>query len=129
MAHKLPLGRADFESIRKEGFLYVDKTGRMYEMIGSRKFVFLSRPRRFGKSLLLNTLDSYFSGKKDLFAGLKISELEHDWIEYPVIRLDMSSIKDVPVEQLRGIIGWQLEQCIPYPPRTMRAMPSVSSIW
>ena len=110
MAHKLPLGRADFESIRKEGFLYVDKTGRMYEMIGTRKFVFLSRPRRFGKSLLLNTLDSYFSGKKDLFNGLKISELEHDWIEYPVIRLDMSSIKDAPVEKLSGSIGWQLEQ-------------------
>ncbi len=62
--HKYPTGRADFESIINEGFLYVDKTERMYEMIGCRKFVFLSRPRRFGKSLLVNTLHAYFEGKK-----------------------------------------------------------------
>lgn len=63
--HKYPTGRADFESIINEGFLYVDKTERMYEMIGCRKFVFLSRPRRFGKSLLVNTLHAYFEGKKN----------------------------------------------------------------
>ena len=80
MAHiKYPVGRADFESIINEGFLYVDKTERMYEMIGDRKFVFLSRPRRFGKSLLVNTLQAYFEGKKELFKNLKISEYEKDW--------------------------------------------------
>ena len=79
--HKYPTGRADFESIIKEGFLYVDKTERMYEMIGSRKFVFLSRPRRFGKSLLVNTLCAYFEGKKELFKGLKLYDLEKDWNE------------------------------------------------
>ncbi|MBQ9214085.1 MAG: AAA family ATPase, partial [Bacteroidales bacterium] len=85
---KYPVGRADFESIISEGFLYVDKTERMYEMIGSRKFVFLSRPRRFGKSLLVNTLQAYFEGKKELFEGLKISEYDKDWVQYPVITLD-----------------------------------------
>ena len=106
---KYPVGRADFESIINEGFLYVDKTERMYEMIGSRKFVFLSRPRRFGKSLLLNTLQAYFEGKKELFEGLKISEYEKDWVQYPVITLDMSMIKDREIHQMPVSIGVQLE--------------------
>ncbi|MEE3448168.1 MAG: AAA family ATPase [Bacteroidales bacterium] len=106
--HKYPTGRADFESIISEGFLYVDKTERMYEMIGSRKFVFLSRPRRFGKSLLVNTLCAYFEGKKELFKGLKISEYEKDWIQYPVIQLDMSAVKDVEIDKISGAIATQL---------------------
>lgn len=108
--HKYPTGRADFESIINEGFLYVDKTERMYEMIGSRKFVFLSRPRRFGKSLLVNTLCAYFEGKKELFKGLKISEYETDWIQYPVIKLDMSAVKDETIEDMPIAIGKQLEK-------------------
>ena len=108
--HKYPTGRADFESIINEGFLYVDKTERMYEMIGSRKFVFLSRPRRFGKSLLVNTLCAYFEGKKELFKGLKIYDLEKDWIQYPVLRLDMSVIKDKEIAQMPASIGKQLEK-------------------
>ena len=108
--HKYPTGRADFESIINEGFLYVDKTERMYEMIGDRKFVFFSRPRRFGKSLLVNTLCAYFEGKKELFKGLKISEYEKDWIQYPVIKLDMSVIKDKLIEQMSASIGKQLEK-------------------
>ena len=108
--HKYPTGRAGFESIISEGFLYVDKTERMYEMIGDRKFVFLSRPRRFGKSLLLNTLRAYFEGKKDLFKGLKIYDLEKDWIQYPVIKLDMSAIKDKRIEDMTASIGKQLEK-------------------
>jgi hypothetical protein len=108
--HKYPTGRADFESIISEGFLYVDKTERMYEMIGSRKFVFLSRPRRFGKSLLVNTLCAYFEGKKDLFKGLKIYDLEKDWIQYPVIKLDMSAVKDETIEDMPISIGKQLEK-------------------
>lgn len=107
--HNYPTGRADFESIIKEDFIYVDKTERMYEMIGKRKFVFLSRPRRFGKSLLVNTLCAYFEGKKDLFKGLKIYDLEKDWIQYPVIQLDMSAVKDKTIEQMPVSIGKQLE--------------------
>jgi hypothetical protein len=82
----------------------------MYEMIGSRKFVFLSRPRRFGKSLLVNTLCAYFEGKKDLFKGLKIYDLEKDWIQYPVIKLDMSAVKDETIEDMPISIGKQLEK-------------------
>ena len=108
--HKYPTGRADFESIISEGFLYVDKTERMYEMIGDRKFVFLSRPRRFGKSLLVNTLCAYFEGKKELFKGLKISEYEKDWIQYPVIQLDMSAVKDMEIDKMSSSIGIQLEE-------------------
>ena len=107
--HKYPTGRADFESIINEGFLYVDKTERMYEMIGCRKFVFLSRPRRFGKSLLVNTLHSYFEGKKELFKGLKIFDLEKDWIQYPVIQLDMSAVKDEKIADMPKAISLQLE--------------------
>ncbi|MBQ3658122.1 MAG: AAA family ATPase [Bacteroidales bacterium] len=103
--HKYPTGRADFESIINEGFVYVDKTERMYEMIGDRKFVFLSRPRRFGKSLLVNTLRAYFEGKKDLFKGLKIYDIEKDWIQYPVIQLDMSSYKDMSPEKMETAIA------------------------
>ncbi len=108
--HKYPTGRADFESIINEGFIYVDKTERMYEMIGSRKFVFFSRPRRFGKSLLVNTLHAYFEGKKELFKGLKIYDLEKDWIQYPVIKLDMSAVKDVEVDKISSTIAIQLEK-------------------
>ena len=77
-------------------------------MIGSRKFVFLSRPRRFGKSLLVNTLCAYFEGKKELFKGLKIYDLEKDWIQYPVIQLDMSAVKDVEIDKISGAIATQL---------------------
>ncbi len=107
---KYPVGRADFESIISEGFLYVDKSERMYEMIGSRKFVFLSRPRRFGKSLLVNTLQAYFEGKKELFEGLKISEYEKDWVQYPVITLDMSAVKDIEIDKMSSAISVQLER-------------------
>lgn len=107
-AHKYPVGRADFESIINEGFIYVDKTERMLEMIGSRKFVFLSRPRRFGKSLLLNTLQAYFEGKKELFKGLKISELEKEWVQYPVISLDMSSYKDIEIDKIDASIAFDI---------------------
>ncbi|MBQ5452938.1 MAG: AAA family ATPase [Bacteroidales bacterium] len=108
--HKYPTGRADFESIINEGFLYVDKTERMYEMIGDRKFVFLSRPRRFGKSLLVNTLRAYFEGKKELFKGLKISQYEKDWIQYPVIAFDMSAVKDETIADMPKAIGLQFEE-------------------
>ena len=85
-----PIGIQDFEKIRKDGFVYVDKTDLVYKMAQKGGYYFLSRPRRFGKSLLVSTLEAYFSGKKELFDGLAIAELEKDWIEYPVLRMDLS---------------------------------------
>ena len=91
---KLPIGIQDFESIRKEGYLYVDKTQYIYKLFHEGKPYFLSRPRRFGKSLLLSTMRAFFEGKKELFKGLKIEELERDdpdaWQEYPVFYIDFN---------------------------------------
>ncbi|MDR1122100.1 MAG: ATP-binding protein [Dysgonamonadaceae bacterium] len=87
---KMPVGIQDFEDLRTRNFLYVDKTEYVYRMVTQGKPYFLGRPRRFGKSLLLSTLRAYFEGRKDLFEGLAIAELEKDWIEYPVIYLDFN---------------------------------------
>ncbi len=102
MALKLyPIGIQTFERIRKEDMLYIDKTEYIYRMSHtSGKFFFLGRPRRFGKSLLVSTMQSYFEGKKDLFKGLAIEQLEKEWTEYPVIHLDMSGGKHMEKEQL-----------------------------
>ena len=89
-----PIGEQDFPSLRKSDRLYIDKTGYVYRMThSSSKYMFLSRPRRFGKSLLISTLHAYFEGRKELFEGLAIERLETDWEPYPVIRLDMSMAK------------------------------------
>ena len=85
-----PIGIQDFEKIRKDGFVYVDKTDLIFKMAQKGGYYFLGRPRRFGKSLLVSTMEDYFSGKKELFDGLAISELEKDWIRYPVLRFDLS---------------------------------------
>jgi len=87
---KLPIGIQDFEYLRKENFLYVDKTQYVYQLAHYGKPYFLGRPRRFGKSLFLSTLKAYFEGKKELFEGLKIAEIEKDWTEYPVFYLDFN---------------------------------------
>ena len=88
---RLPAGIQSFEEIRREGYLYVDKTEIVWALANKYfKYNYLSRPRRFGKSVLVDTLECYFLGKKELFEGLKINQLERNWIEYPVIRLDMS---------------------------------------
>lgn len=81
-AWEYPCGMATFSNLRERGCVYVDKTDLVYEMAQS-KFIFLSRPRRFGKSLLCSTLHSYFEGKKELFEGLKIMDLEREWKQYP----------------------------------------------
>ena len=88
-------GIADFESVRQDGRIYVDKTDLIYKLTKESKFVFLSRPRRFGKSLLCSTLKYYFQGRKDLFEGLAIGELEKEWKQYPVLHFDMSACKNV----------------------------------
>ncbi len=105
MIKPYPIGRQDFKAIIEDGYAYVDKTERMYEMIKNRTFVFLSRPRRFGKSLLINTLQQYFEGNRELFKDLKISHLEKDWIKYPVFRFDMSGCKDMNVDGMYSYIG------------------------
>ena len=84
----LPIGIQTFEKLRENDCLYVDKTDLIYDLVHSGSVYFLSRPRRFGKSLLISTLDSYFSGRKDLFEGLKIAKLEKEWKQYPVLRID-----------------------------------------
>ena len=91
MGQKLPIGIQSFEDLRNKGFLYVDKTAIVYKLVTEGKYYFLSRPRRFGKSLLLNTLESYFQGKRELFDGLAIAELEKDWVEYPILHLDLNT--------------------------------------
>ena len=92
-SHKLPIGIQSFEKLRTEGFRYIDKTHLVYKLAESGCYYFLSRPRRFGKSLFLSTLEAYFLGRKDLFSGLAIENLEKDWIEYPVLRLDLNTQK------------------------------------
>mgnify|MGYP003287449117 FL=1 len=88
---KLPVGIQSFEEIRKGEYLYVDKTDIIWQLANrGKKYNYLSRPRRFGKSVLVDTLEAYFMGKKELFGGLKIMELETEWVQRPVIRLDMS---------------------------------------
>ncbi|MDO4827193.1 MAG: AAA family ATPase, partial [Bacteroidia bacterium] len=88
---RYPIGLQDFENIRRDDYVYVDKTELVYKMAqGSGKYIFLSRPRRFGKSLFVSTLEAYFSGKKELFEGLAVAAMEKDWVRYPVFRLDLS---------------------------------------
>ncbi|MDR3269126.1 MAG: AAA family ATPase, partial [Tannerella sp.] len=87
---KLPVGIQDFEKLRTVGFVYVDKTAYVYRLAYESAPCFLGRPRRFGKSLLLSTLKAYFLGKKELFDGLALAELEKDWVEYPVFYLDLN---------------------------------------
>ena len=104
---KYPIGIQTFSEIIREGYLYVDKTDLVWEMAHYAKFNFLSRPRRFGKSLLTTTLESYFRGDKDLFEGLKIMQLEKEWARYPVIHLDLSVAKGQDnVEELRDRLIW-----------------------
>ena len=87
---KLPIGIQDFEKIRKENYLYVDKTDFIYSLAQQGSPSFLARPRRFGKSLLISTMRAYFEGRRELFDGLKIADLEKDWEEHPVIHIDFS---------------------------------------
>ena len=101
-----PLGMQDFQEIIQKERLYVDKTRQMYELThGAGKYVFLSRPRRFGKSLLASTLHYYFDGRHDLFKGLAIDQLEKDWIKYPVLHFDMSLGKHMDKDRLERYLG------------------------
>jgi hypothetical protein len=107
---KLPVGIQSFEFLRTEGYLYVDKTDLIYQMVTTGKPYFLSRPRRFGKSLLLSTLEAYFQGKKELFHGLAIEKLEQNWFEYPVLHLDLNAEKYDSQERLVNKLESQLRR-------------------
>ena len=111
MARKLyPIGIQTFERIRKEDMFYVDKTEYIYHMTHTDgTYFFLSRPRRFGKSLLVSTFKSYFEGKKELFEGLAIEKLEKEWTAYPVLHFDLSKGKHMENEQLEEYLGYLLE--------------------
>ena len=89
---KYPIGIQSFERIREGGFVYIDKTAMLYDLVSTGSIYFLSRPRRFGKSLLVSTLENYFLGRKELFSGLAIDSLEKEWAEYPVFHLDFNGI-------------------------------------
>ncbi len=107
VVRKYPVGIQTFSEIRKGNYLYVDKTDLMWQMT-QQKYVFLSRPRRFGKSLLSSTLHSYFAGEKQFFEGLKIMDLETEWISYPVLHFDLSGAKHLPIEEVKAELVRQL---------------------
>ena len=107
---KYPIGIQTFSEIIKEGYLYIDKTQLVHKLANGVKYIFLSRPRRFGKRLLVSTLQSYFEGKKDLFKGLTIEQLEDKWESYPVLRFDLSAANFDNQDVLIKKISSYLEQ-------------------
>ncbi|MGM9695981.1 MAG: AAA family ATPase [Alloprevotella sp.] len=107
---QLPVGIQTFSEVINRNCLYVDKTAYIQKMLELSKYIFLSRPRRFGKSLLVSTLQSYFEGRKDLFKGLYIEQVEKDWTEYPVLRLSLASSKHMEKEQLEDYLLHILEE-------------------
>lgn len=106
MSEKIyPIGIQNFEKLRKGGYFYVDKTALVYQMVKTGSYYFLSRPRRFGKSLLLSTLEAYFQGKKELFKGLAIEKLEKEWTKHPVLHLDLNTEKYDTLQSLEDILN------------------------
>ena len=109
MSKTYPIGIQNFESLRNDNYFYVDKTKLIYQLARSGRYYFLSRPRRFGKSLLISTLEAYFEGKKELFKGLAIENLEKDWIKYPILHLDLNIEKYNSPDSLDKILNDKLE--------------------
>lgn len=111
IVNKYPVGIQTFEEIREKGYLYVDKTKYIVDFREKgMKYVFLSRPRRFGKSLFASTLQAYFEGRKELFEGLAIADYEKEWVKHPVLHFDMSGAKHMGVEQLERYLADMLEE-------------------
>lgn len=109
---KYPIGIQDFEDLRRNGYKYVDKTNFVYKLADEGKYYFLSRPRRFGKSLFLSTLEAYFQGKKELFDGLAISDLETEWKKYPIFHIDLNTANFREKDSLYNVLndyltGWE----------------------
>lgn len=107
---KYPIGVQSFESLRNDGFVYVDKTALVYKLAQEGKCYFLSRPRRFGKSLLLSTVEAYFKGKKHLFEGLAIERMEKEWKEFPVLHLDLNAERYATIGELENILDTYLRE-------------------
>ncbi|MCR4561346.1 MAG: AAA family ATPase, partial [Bacteroidales bacterium] len=107
---KIPIGIQAFSSLIKEGFVYLDKTDMIYNIANNKACYFLSRPRRFGKSLTLSTLHEYFDGQKDLFKGLKIEKMETKWEKYPVLHFDLNTGTYNTVEDVQSRISYMLSQ-------------------
>lgn len=105
MSRLYPIGIQSFEKIREGGYVYVDKTAWIYRLVTGGNYYFLSRPRRFGKSLLVSTLEAYFQGKKDLFKGLSIGRLEQQWVKYPVFHLDLNAQKYESARDLANMLN------------------------
>ena len=105
-----PIGIQSFEKIRTGGFVYVDKTALIYRLATSGQYYFLSRPRRFGKSLLVSTMEAYFSGRKELFEGLAMESLEKDWTEYPVLHLDLTGSSYTDISHLKMSLDQHLRK-------------------
>ena len=99
---RYPVDTDQFKEIREQGMLYVDKTDLMFDLVSRYKYVFLARPRRFGKSLLCNTLKAYFNGQKELFEGLKVMNLEQQWTRYPVLHFILSGLKDCSIPEAKS---------------------------
>lgn len=106
---KYPIGIQNFESLINDGYIYVDKTELIYNLVSTGRYYFLSRPRRFGKSLLISTMEAYFSGKRELFRGLAMADLEKDWTEYPILHLDLNSRLYENAESLKLELNKHLE--------------------
>lgn len=105
-----PIGIQNFEKIRTEDFLYVDKTAEIYKLAKEGRYYFLSRPRRFGKSLLVSTMEAYFSGRKELFSGLAIEKLEAEWKQHPVLHLDLSGVSYTDESVLERVLSDKLSK-------------------
>ena len=111
-ARKYPIGIQTFSEIRERNYLYIDKTQYLVDFIDKGyKYVFLSRPRRFGKSLFASMIHAYYEGRKDLFEGLAMGEYEKDWVKHPVLHFDMSAAKHMDTKQLDDYLDYLL---LPY---------------
>ena len=105
-----PIGIQNFSEIREGGYVYVDKTAQIYSLSSTGKYYFLSRPRRFGKSLLVSTMEAYFQGRKELFNGLAIERLEKNWTEYPVLHMDLTGSRYTSIADLQDLLMQQLDK-------------------
>lgn len=105
-----PIGIQSFRNIREGGYVYVDKTDKVFKLASTGKYYFLSHPRRFGKSLLVSTLEAYFSGKKELFDSLAVADLEKDWGRYPVLRFDLTGQAYMSDNDLNDTLDAQLQR-------------------
>ena len=131
-----PIGIQNFESLRKGGYVYVDKTDKIFDLASTGKYYFLSRPRRFGKSLLVSTMEAYFQGKRELFGGLALERLEKEWKKYPVLHLDLSgasyrSKEDLDDKITKFLEKWENEYDVKriYKTLSVRFSTIIDAVW